>query len=538
MIERYRYATKGVLAAAGTAMMLALGAPGAEAADRPDIAVAVNKLPRSLDPGTETGNVDVRVYYSIFDTLIRRDFANPEADGGARLIPGLATSWSRLSPDTLELKLRQGVTCHDGNPFDADDVMATFSPERLWGEAPYYPKGREYFAHLKSVEKIDPFTVRFTTNGPDVSLEHLLSGYTAFIVCDEALNAFKKDGVDYKVWMEEAANAMKWNPVGTGPYKVDSYQKNDHLKLAAFDAYWDGAPAAASINFREVPEAAARISGLVSGEFDIAIELTPDQWDVLDRYSDIVAKSVVIENTHIVAFNAKDPLLSDKKLRQALSLAIDRNALIDALWRGKTFTPNGHQLPIFGPMYVKDNPGYEYDPEKAKKLLSESSYKGETITYRLIPNYYIYNVEAAQIIQEMWRAIGVNVEIEYVESFKAVRDKGLQVYAWSNTYRVPDPSGSLLALWGPEAAVQTKYHFFEPPAEFNELSGEILKTADMTKRRAMFARMLEIFQDEMPMTMLYNPLTTYAMRKNIEWEPYSQFYMDFRPSNFSIKSGS
>lgn len=529
-------ATRGLALAACALLPLLAGA--AQAAERPDIVVAVNKLPRSLDPGSESGNVDVRVYYNIYDTLIRRDFAHPEADGSARLVPGLAVSWTRPDPNTLELKLRQGVTCHDGSPFDADDVLATFSPERLWGPDPFYPKGREYFAHLTSVEKVDADTVRITTDGPDVTLEYLLAGYTAFIVCDEALNAFRKDGVDHKVWMDEAANAMKWNPVGTSPYKFASYQNNDHLKLAAFDAYWEGQPAAASIDFREVPEAAARISGIVSGEFDIAAEMTPDQWDVLERYSDITAKSVVLENTHLLVFNENDPVLGDKKLRHALSLAIDRKALVEALWRGRTFTPNGHQLPVFGPMYEKDRPGYAYDMAKAKQLLAESGYKGETISYRLIPNYYIYNVEAAQIIQEMWRELGVNVEIEYVESFKAVRAEGKQIYAWSNTYRIPDPSGAILPLWGPESASQNSHGLFTPPAEFNELADALLRTPDMAERKKMFQRMLDIFEDEMVMTMLYNPVTTYAVRKNLEWEPYPLYYMDFRPSNFSVKSGS
>src|SRR3546814_14278667 len=121
-------------------------------------------------------------------------------------------------------------------------------------------------------------------------------------------------------------------------------------------------------------------------------------------------------------------------------------------------------------MYDKDRDGYAYDLEKAKLLLAESSYDGQTIGYRLIPNYYIYNVEAAQIIQEMWRELGVKVEIEYVESFKAVRAEGAQIYAWSNTYRIPDPSGALLPLWGPESGSQTGHHIFTPPVEFNELA--------------------------------------------------------------------
>ena len=512
--------------------------PSAAAAERPDIVVAVNELPRSLDPGSESGNVDVRVYYNIFDTLIRRDFAHPKADGGANLVPGLAISWERTAPTTLELTLRQGVTCHDGAPFNADDVLATFSPERLWGADPYYPKGREYFAHFASVEKLGDYKVRFTTKGPDVSLEHLLSSYASFIVCDESLNAFKTPGADYKTWMDKAANAMRWKPVGTGPYKFGDYQKDDHVKLIANDAYWEGRQAAASITFREVPEVAARIAGLVSGEFDMTVEITPDQWEALDRYKDITQKTVALENTHILTFNTADPVMANKKLRHALSLAIDRKALIDSLWRGKTYTPNGHQLAAYGPMYDKDRAGYVYDLARAKQLLAESGYKGEKISYRLIPNYYIYNVEAAQIIQEMWRKIGVNVELEFVDSFKAVRAKGAQVYAWSNTYRIPDPAGALLPLWGPEAAIQTSEKAFAPPKEFNELANKLLQTADVKERKAQFVRMLDILEDEMPFTMLYNPVTTYAMKKNIVWEAYPLYYMDFRPSNFSIKSGS
>ena len=134
------------------------------AAERPSLNVAVNELARSLDPGDQTGNVDVRVYYSIFDTLIRRDFAStPEGDGG-KLVPGLAESWSWTTPTTFELKLRRGVTCHDGSPFNADDVLATFSAERLWGDDAYYPGGRNYFGNFTAVDRLDDYTVRITTS--------------------------------------------------------------------------------------------------------------------------------------------------------------------------------------------------------------------------------------------------------------------------------------------------------------------------------------------------------------------------------------
>ncbi|MBT3359734.1 MAG: oligopeptide ABC transporter substrate-binding protein [Rhodospirillales bacterium] len=516
------------------AFLAATWSTGALADSRPDISVAVNKLARNLDPAKQTGNVDVRVYFSIFDTLIRRDFRNPPAVG-AKLIPGLATSWKRVDPKTLELKLRKGVSCHDGNPFNADDVLATFSKERLIGEKSYFPRGRPYFGHVSDVQKVDDFTVRFVTKEVDLILEHRLASYTSFIICDEAWNAFRVEGEDYKVWMDKAFKALRWKPVATGPYKMESYRKNDHIKIVSNDGYWGGKPAAKSVTFKAVPEVAARIAGIVSGEYQISVEIPPDQWEVLDRYDDIVTKSVVLDNTHVLVFNQADPVLSSKKLRHAMSLAIDRKKLIDALWKGQTFTPNGHQLKSFGDMYQADRKGYAFDPEKAKQLVKESGYDGSEISYRLIPAYYLNNAEAAQAIQEMWRQVGINAKLEFVESFKKVRAKGAQIYAWSNTFRLTDPTGALMANWGPSSGIQAKYKFFTPPKEYNDLGTGLFGMTDMKERSAAFNRMLDIFEDEMGMTMLYNPIVTFAVNKNLDWTPYSLFFMDFGPTNFSVK---
>ncbi|CAM3489589.1 Solute-binding protein family 5 domain-containing protein [Bordetella sputigena] len=540
MIKLNRYAARSVLLCLPVLGMATAGggvAHAQSAADtRPALTIAVNELARTLDPAAGNGTVDVRAYYSIYDTLIRRDFDHPEANGGAKLQPGLATSWAWTTPTTFEVKLRSGVVCHDGNPFNADDVLATFSAERLWGPDAYYAEGPAYFGTLKKVEKLDDMTVRFTTAEHDASLDQRLSSYMSFVICDEAWNKYRKDGVPAKVWMDEAAKALRFNPVGTGPYKFASYQKNDHIALQAFDKYYEGKPAARTVTFKSVPEVAARIAGLVSGEYDIAAEIPPDQWQSLSAYKDLTLKTIAMENSHVVVFNTNDPLLSDKNLRHALSLAIDRKALIEALWKGRTYAPNGYQLPSFGKLYDKNRVGYQYDPEQAKKLLKQSRYKGQEISYRLIPNYYLYNVEAAQIMQEMWRAVGINVRIDFVDSFKDVRKPGIQMYAWSNTYRIPDPTGSLLILWGANSEVQKSSKVYTPNPEFNTLSQTLYTQADPAQRRATYQKVLDIFEDDMPMTMLYNPATGYAMKKNVQWQPYSQYYMDFRPDNFSYGS--
>ena len=531
----------GVLGSAGVVLLFVLAIltgplAGAALADsRPDVVVAVNKLARNLDPGMQTGNVDVRVYYSIYDTLIRRDFRNPLPGGGARLVPGLAESWKRIDPTTLELKLRKGVKFHDGSTFSAADVLATFSKERLRGKKSFFPRGRVYFSHIKDIVALDDYTVRFVTEEPDIVLEQRLTSYCAFIISAKTWNSFKKEGEDYTKWMDRAYKATRWNPVGTGPYKFNSYRKNDFIKLTSFDQYYGGKPAAKSLTFKAVPEVAARIAGIVSGDFQMAVEIPPDQWDVLKGYEDIKTESVVLDNTHVLVFNQSDKVLKNKKLRHAMSLAIDRKKLIDSLWKGQTYTPGGHQLKSFGKMYIPGRKGYSYDPAKAKELVKESGYAGEEISYRLIPDYYLNNKEAAQVIQEMWRQVGINCKLDFVESFKKVRAKGAQVYAWSNTYRIPDPTGSIMSVWGPKTAVQRKYKFFTPTDEFNKLGNALFTMTDMDERAKAFSRMLDIFEDEMGMTMLYNPIVTFAMKSNIEFTPYTLFFMDFRLDNFKIK---
>lgn len=528
-------ASAAALIVGGHASVASAQSDTANADNRPEIDIAVNRLARSLDPGDRTGNVDVRVYYSIYDTLIRRNFRDVP-DVGVNLEPGLAESWSRPEPNVVEVTLREGVVCHDGSPFDASDVVFTFSPERLWGEDSFYSAGRIYFGHLESVEAVDDYTVRFTTTVADPIFEARLSSYTSFVVCSEAWEALAQDGVPFAEWMEAAQEQMNWNPVGTGPYAAAGYRNNDFIRLEANEAYWGGAPAASAITFREVPEVAARVAGVVSGEYEMAVDIPPDQMGVLDQFDDITSASVVLDNSHVLVFNQADPLLSNRELRKALSYAVNRDLLRAALWDDQNYTPNGHQLASFGPMYNPERAGFTYDPDRARALLEEAGYDGEPISFRLIPGYYLNGQEAAQIMQEMWREVGLNVELEFVENFRAVRDEGAQIYAWSNTYRLPDPTGAIMANWGPEAAIQDRFGFFTPPEEFNELAQSMFTTADVEQRRANFQRMLDIFEDEAPMTILYNPVVTFIMNDDIQWTPYSLFFMDFRADNFQIAS--
>jgi peptide/nickel transport system substrate-binding protein len=506
----------------------ALAAPAGAADDRPALVVAVNELPRGLEPGDDHGNVDIRVTYSLFDTLLRRDFSSDDAT----LKPLLAESWNRLSPTVLEVKLRRGVVFHSGEPFDADDVLFTFSPERLTGPNAVIVGGRSYFGHLKEVQKVDPYTVRFVTKEPDPVLEQRLASYTAWIVSRKQWERFRSE--DPK-WMQEALREIRWNPIGTGPLKFTGWKKDQFVALEANDRYFLGRPNVKAVTFREVPEISARIAGLASGEFDIIVDVTPDQVPAIARYKDLQTQAITLENSHIILFNTNAPALADKRLRQALSLAIDRKKLRDSLWGGHNYTPNGHQLKSFGAMYNPGRKGYAYDPERARQLVKASGYDGRPISLRAIPNYYLNGIEASQVLLEMWKAVGINVKLDLVDNFKQVRSKGVEMHLWSNTYRLPDPTGGIVVLYGPNSNVQKSYNFWKAPAAFNEAAAEVVGNNDPKTRFAAFQKMLDIFEDEMPVTILYNPTYTYAHKRKIDWKPTPILYMDFRPDVFRVR---
>ncbi|MEO1457125.1 MAG: ABC transporter substrate-binding protein [Pseudomonadota bacterium] len=503
----------------------AFTAPLARAEDRPDIVVAVNDLPGSLESIEEMGNVAVRLTYSMFDTLIRRDFLAEQGGASSKLVPSLAESWTKIDDRTMELKLREGVLFHNGEEMTSDDVVFSYSVGRGHGENPLIGAAKRFMLTLSHIEPVDRYTVRIVSKKPDLLLDQRLAGYAMSVV-----NA--------KEYLLKGKEHFARNPVGTGPYKMDEWVDGEFVRLVAHDDYFAGRPTAASITFRVVPEVSARIAGLVSGEYDIIVNVPPDQIPVLEGYDDIKVESVVLDNTHMLVFFDEGPT-EDKRVRQALSLAIDRDLLREALWENKNYTPNGHQLPSYV-MYMEDYPAFAYDPEKAKALLAEAGYEGEEIVYRLPLNYYLLSLEAAQAMQQMWKDVGLNVRLEPVENWKQVTstDGQVDIRPWSNTHRMPDPLGSFVPQWGAASAVQNNKQdaarSWEAPARFNELQEVIIASTDMAERQAAYREALDIWLDEAPGTMLYNPLETYALRAGIQWKPVSLYYMDLRPYNLQF----
>lgn len=514
MISRRR-----LLEGAAALPVLLTAVPSFAQAKRPNFTVAVADLPATLEPARELSNVGTRVTYSIFDTLIRRDFLGAEDGGGSELKPHLATEWKRVSPQELVVTLRQGVKFHNGDELTSEDVAYTFREGRLWGAKAQIPGGRAYFGVLESVEPVDRYTVRFKTKAPDVLLEQRLASWCAWIVNKRAYEELGFEGYSKK-------------PVATGPYRVVSHNAQDATQLAAFDEYFMGRPTADRVTFRRVPELAARVAGLVAGDYDLITNVPPDQMSVVAGYPDIDVRSVVLANVHVLAFNEQDKVLSDKRVRQALSHAIDRQKLVDTLWQGTAKVPESHNFPEYGQMFVEGRK-LPHDPAKAKALLKEAGYNGEPIVYRTMANYYTNALEAAQIMVEQWKAVGINASLQVVENSAQMRGAGTQIFNWSNSTRLPDPLGAIWVAWGPAGEHQTA-KFWTSTAEFNKAGNALEAEVDPAKRKALFTQMLDAFEDEAPATILYQPSEAYAIKKSIAWRPTTFYFMDLRPDNLSF----
>jgi peptide/nickel transport system substrate-binding protein len=512
---------------------------------RPSITIAVQKISNSntLDTLREQSNVGERIFYThLWEPLIGRNWR-----GQLESMPGLATEWKRIDDQTVELKLRQGVKFHNGDEMTAEDVVFSFSRERMFANTeaknrstlkafetiPTPKPGKELPAEIPAVarrswpdllrvEAVDRYTVRFFNATPDVTLEGRLARYGS-------------DILSRRGW-DEAASYLDWarKPIATGPYKVVEFRPDNQLIYEAHDDYWGGRPPIKTIRFVEVPEVPSRIAGLLTGQYQFACDIPPDQITQIERNAAFEVQGGTILNHRLTVFDKNHAQLQNPLVRRAFTHAIDRQAIVDSLWAGRTRVPKGLQWEYYGDMFHADWDVPKYDPALARNLLREAGYKGDPIPYRLLNNYYTNQNGTAQVLVEMWRAAGLNVQINGVENWTQIMARGPEraVRDWSNSAPFNDPVSSIVNQHGPNGQQQQIGEWTN--AEVNQLS-EVLETStDRAKRRQAFRRMLEICEREDPAyTVLHQNATFTAKPKAIAWKASPAFAMDFRPGNYA-----
>ncbi|MDX0661232.1 hypothetical protein GOD21_30750 [Sinorhizobium medicae] len=490
---------------------------------RPDLTVAVNAEPNNLDPASAPFAANFRVTYSIFDTLIQRDYQaeidNPSK--GLTLKPGLAASWRRIDDQSIELKLREGVHFHSGREMTAADVAYSLSKERIFGDKAVAAQAKPYLGDIDAVKVVDKFTVIVHSAKSNAVLEYQLASPQAAIVPENAYS----QGVDY----------FKRHPVGTGPIKFVEWVDGDHLKFNAFDDYFGGRPNFRTVTYRFVPEQASRIAGLVSGEFDLIVQVTPDQLNLLKTYPDITTSSVPLQNTQEILFDVRDPVVASADVRKALSLAIDRNLILTNIFAGSTTVPTSWEIPEMGAIFVADRHATDYNPALARELLAKGGYNGAVITLRYPAGYYPNGEAVAQVVANMWNAIGVKTELSSTETIGQITAGGSAASLISFTYDMPIPEKGVCAYRG-EGTWSAKWM---PRMEvFYSGCQQLAGLFDGAQRKELFTGMLDDLEASMPSALLYQQPQAFAFRKEVHFQAYPHLVMDMRAQALSFNKGA
>jgi peptide/nickel transport system substrate-binding protein len=314
---------------------------------------------------------------------------------------------------------------------------------------------------------------------------------------------------------------------------VREFRPDNMLILDAHDEYWGGRPPIRTLRFVEVPEVSSRVNGLLAGEYQFACDIPPDQIAGIEQRPGFEVVGGNILNIRITNFDRFNPQLADPRVRLAFAHAIDRKAIIDSLWFGRTRVPNGSQFEYYDDMFIADWRAPEFDPKKSREMLRQAGYKGEPIPYRLLNNYYTNQVPTSQILIEMWREVGLNIDLTMVENWTQIRDrtKPRGVRDWSMGSDFSDPVGSLVSSYGPNGSAQAAREWGNE--EFNRLCVDIQTSTDRPKRRTIHRRLLEIAEREDPAyTVLHQNAAFTAKRRDIGWRAGPTFAMDFRASNW------
>lgn len=346
----------------------------------------------TLDP-TNIGDSPGRDFaMTIFEGLTKQDEA-------LQIVPSLATSWE-TSDLRWTFKLRQGVKFHDGSDFDASAVKFVF--DRILGPEQTLRRGVWTALLAGPVDVLDRYTVRFTTKYVDPFFPARLQGGAATSMFSP--DAFKKYGKD-----------MARNPVGTGPFRFVEWVKDDHFTVERFDGYWGSPAYLDKVTVRPLPEAETRAVALESGDVQLAIRMNPEQVERLGRNPRLkVVRSETLRHFYPGMNVLKKPF-SDLRVRQALNYAIDKESIVKNTLLGLGRVQGG-LLPKGSPDYV-ELPGFGFDPVKARQLLAEAGYpNGFKAVFTGTKGVYLKDFEMQQSLQQMWRAVGVDVTLNTLEN--------------------------------------------------------------------------------------------------------------------------
>ena len=370
-------------------------------ADGEAITIGMNELPTSLDPPTDWAIASTWIHMNIFDCLVWRDRETAEFE------PWLAESWENIDDTTWRLKLREGVTFHNGEPFDAEAVKWTY--ERILDGSPDDFITYNQWTFIDEINVLGPYEVEIVTTEPEPAFLSKMAGTGC--------------GIQAPVAGREMAESGEYTPIGTGPYEFVEYVTDDFLVLEANQDYWQGAPDIETITWRSIPENSTRVANLLTDAVDLIVGVPPQDWERINENEGTEVEDYLTTQVMLLALRAgpseQNPdwsgLTEDVRIRNAIKYAIDRELIVEVI--------NGLGVPtltrITPPTIGSDPELYdtfgEYNPERAMELLEEAGYNGEELTFHSSTSWLLQR-EVSEVIAAMLEAVGLNVNLQVLDT--------------------------------------------------------------------------------------------------------------------------
>jgi peptide/nickel transport system substrate-binding protein len=475
------------------------GTPGPQRGGSLTIGIAAD--PDGLDPHKTVAAATFQITRNIYDTLV-------QTDAQSQLQPDLAEKWT-AGPDglTWTFTLRDGVKFHNGRTLTSDDVK--FSFERLLSPQTASPRAGD-FANIKSITTPDPRTVVFELKQPQATfLSNLAYGWAAIVP-------------------REAAATLRDQPVGTGPFKFVEWVKDGYVKLARFDDYFmKGVPYLDQATFKVITDPVTRLAALRAAEIDVIPELPVQDTAAVRQDPELKLIEVPFNGIQYIALNNKVAPFDNPKVRQALTYAIDRKAVIDTAQFGVGVPVGSHLAPV-SDYYVDLTGKYPYDPQRARQLLAEAGYPDGFETTMILPQPYDFHIRNGQVVADQLSKVGVRVKLETMEwgtwLKQVYNGRQFAMTAIGATGRLdPEPFMSVYT-----SASKENFRNYANP-QYDRLADQARVATDSKQRHDLYAQMQTILADDAAALWLLAPMSSVTVRRPVQgWQVYPIDIYDLR----------
>lgn len=457
----------------------------------------------SLDPAGSNDTPSSDVQENIYETLTF-------FDDDMNIQPLLAESFEAIDDKVWEFKLKEDIKFHDGSEFNSEVVKANI--ERVIDDEIASPR-KFLYEMVTDIEIVDTYTVRMTTEEPfaplPAHLAHSGGGMVALSVIEEDYEAMENGN--------EPSSVINEKPIGTGYFSFDEWKSGESLRLVRNDNYWGENVHLDSVLYKFVPEDLTRVAELETGDTHISDPLSPSDVDQIDQADETYVSTQSSASLSYVGFNTQKEPFDDVRVRQAISMAIDKTEILEGIYEGLGVEAIGPIAPgIFG--FDENVSGLEYDVEKAKELLTEAGYP-DGFSSTIWTWDERERSDTAVNFQSQLKDIGIDLEIEELEwgaylEKTANGEHEMFVLGWSTP--TMDADYALYAPFHSENFGEAGNRTYTDDAKVDELLEKGRKTPDEEERLEIYSEVQELLVDIAPMIYLHHQDHLLGVREEVK----------------------